>query len=92
MRLSELAGKEMVDVQSGSRIGVLGGADLEICEETGRVYAIVIEQGGGFSFGKKRESAVIPWEAIVKVGPELIILDSEQTSGQRRAGALGTPD
>lgn len=91
MRLSDLAGKEMVDVRTGSRVGVLGGADLEICEETGRVHAIVIEQGG-FSFGKKRESSVIPWEAIVKIGPDMIILDSEQAGGQRRAAAFGTTD
>ncbi|KEO82987.1 YlmC/YmxH family sporulation protein [Tumebacillus flagellatus] len=76
MRLSELAGKEMIDMQTGTKIGALSGADLRIDEETGRIDSILLSAGGSL-FGKRREETVIPWEAIVKVGPDMIILDSE---------------
>ncbi len=37
MRLSELSGKEIVDVKRAERLGILGQADLEINEHTGQV-------------------------------------------------------
>ncbi|MFD2171297.1 YlmC/YmxH family sporulation protein [Tumebacillus lipolyticus] len=77
MKLSELAGKELIDVRSGTRVGLLGSADLFIDEESGVIHSIVITQGG-FSFGKKRDQAVIPWAAIHKIGPDMILLDSAQ--------------
>lgn len=83
MRLSELAGKEMIDVSTGTRNGVLGGADLWIDEETGRIDAILLTQSG-FSFVKKREETVIPWAAILRVGPDMIILDSPQEDARER--------
>lgn len=92
MRLSEIAGKEMVDVSTGTRIGALGGADLVIDEETGQIDSILISSGG-FSFGKKRADAVIPWGAIVKIGPDMILLDSEAAGmPNRQQTALGTRD
>ncbi|ASS75591.1 hypothetical protein CIG75_11740 [Tumebacillus algifaecis] len=90
MRLSDLAGKELIDVRSGTRIGLLGSADLYIDEESGSIDSIVITQGG-FSFGKKKEHTVIPWAAIHKIGPDMILLDSSQ---EARYGsvAFGTRD
>ena len=37
MRLSELSGKEIVDVKKAERLGVLGHTDLEINEQTGQI-------------------------------------------------------
>ena len=92
MRLSELAGKELVDVSSGTRIGALGAADLIIDEETGQIDSILLSSGG-LSFGKKRMDAVIPWASIVKVGPDMILLNSEaETLINRPQTATGTRD
>ncbi|MBL0388967.1 YlmC/YmxH family sporulation protein [Tumebacillus sp. ITR2] len=85
MRLSELAGKEMIDMQSGTKIGSLGGADLWVDEETGRIDSILLVPAGFFS--KRREETVIPWDAIVKIGPDMIILDSESTPRVTRHNA-----
>lgn len=89
MRLSELAGKEMIDVRTGTRVGVLGGADLTIDEESGRIDSILLV-ASGFSFGKRREEAVIPWGAIVKIGPDMILLDSEEEAGRSKRPVPGT--
>ena len=92
MRLSEMAGKEMVDVSTGTRIGVLGGADLVIDEETGQIDSILMS-ASGFSFGKKRADAVSPWGAILKIGPDMILLDSDAAGLHNRPQtATGTRD
>ncbi len=42
MRLSELSGKEIVDLKKAERLGVLGQTDLEIDETTGHIKAFII--------------------------------------------------
>ena len=42
MRLSELSGKEIVDVKKAERFGVLGQTDFEINEGTGQIQALLI--------------------------------------------------
>lgn len=86
MRLSELAGKELVDVQTGTKIGQLGGADLWIEEETGRIDSILLSTSG-LRLGKRREETIIPWAQIVKVGPDMIILNSDDAPRVTRTRA-----
>lgn len=45
MRLSELSGKEIVDLKKAERLGVLGQTDLEFNEKTGQIYELVIPTG-----------------------------------------------
>lgn len=42
MRLSELSGKEIVDMKRAERLGILGQTDLEINERTGQIQALLI--------------------------------------------------
>ena len=42
MRFSELAGKELVDVREGVRLGELGDADLVFEADTGYVRSVVV--------------------------------------------------
>lgn len=41
MRLSELSGKEIIDLDHGERMGMLGGSDLLIDETTGSIESII---------------------------------------------------
>lgn len=52
LRLSELGGKEIVDVKKAERLGVLGQTDLEINEQTGQIVALIIPTGKWFQFRK----------------------------------------
>jgi len=91
MRLSDLAGKDMIDVTTGTRMGVLGSADLLIDEETGKIDSILLSSGG-FAF-KRRDEMVIPWAAIQKIGPDMILLNRGEENGFRGASsAFGTRD
>jgi YlmC/YmxH family sporulation protein len=80
MRLSDLGGKEIIGLDNGERIGVVGDADLEINPATGEITSIILPGGNLFRFGKRREEIVIPWDAIVKVGPDMMIIQMNKES------------
>jgi YlmC/YmxH family sporulation protein len=73
MKLSELVGKEIINLADGKRLGVVTDTDLVIDSQTGKIDSIVLPKRG--SFNKKRNSFVIPWGAIKRVGEEIIIVD-----------------
>lgn len=77
MRLSELSGKEIVDVNQAVRLGVLGQTDLEINEKNGQIEAMLIPTLKWF--GMKRQSGEIrvEWTQIKKIGNDMMIIDME---------------
>lgn len=72
LRYSDLAGKEIIDIDAGLRLGVVNDTDLVIDSEAGRVVAIIIPARG--SWWNRRELE-IPWHGIKKIGVDLIIVD-----------------
>lgn len=74
MRLSEISGKEIIGLDNGERLGVIGDSDLEIHSETGKINAIILPGTSFFGLGKKREEMVIPWEAVVTIGEDMVII------------------
>ncbi len=72
MRYSDLAGKEIIAVDEGIRLGFVDRTDLIINTRTGTVDSIVIPYGRRFWRSK---TVVIPWRGITKIGRDLIIVD-----------------
>ncbi len=56
MRLSELSGKEVVDIEKAEKMGALGYMDLEINEKDGQIQTLIIPVGkwGGFKRNHKK--------------------------------------
>lgn len=75
MKLSELSGKEIVDVKRAERLGVLGQTDLEINEQTGQIEALLIPSLKWFGFRKQGTDVRVPWRHIKKIGNDMIIID-----------------
>ncbi|AGK53101.1 YlmC/YmxH family sporulation protein [Bacillus sp. 1NLA3E] len=75
MKLSELSGKEIVDVKRAERLGVLGQTDLEINEQTGQIEALLIPNLKWFGFRKQGTEVRVPWRHIKKIGNDMIIID-----------------
>ncbi|GGJ56326.1 YlmC/YmxH family sporulation protein [Anoxybacillus voinovskiensis] len=75
VRLSELSGKEIVDVRRAERLGVLGQTDLEVNEQTGHIQALLIPTGKWFGFRKEGNEIRIPWKYIRKIGEDMVIID-----------------
>lgn len=78
MRFSELGGKEIVDLNNGSRLGTAGQTDLVIDTNTGTIQAIILPGATLFGFNRKREGMTIPWQSIRTVGAEMIIIDVKE--------------
>ncbi len=73
VRISEFQVKDVVSVSDGRKLGNI--TDIEINLDSGRIEAIVIGGGGkllGF-FGKDEE-VVVPWNNIVKIGEDVILV------------------
>lgn len=82
MRLSELGGKEIIGLDTGERMGVISDSDLVINPENGNIQSMILPGVSFFGFGKKREDIVIPWDAIVKIGPDMVIIQLNQQENQ----------
>jgi YlmC/YmxH family sporulation protein len=83
MRFSEFSGKEMIDLDNGEKMGVLGHSDLLIHPESGEIDAIILPETSLFGFGKKKDEILIPWNAIRKIGPEMIIVELRERGRAR---------
>lgn len=81
MRFSHFSGKEIIDINSGERLGVIGQSDLLIDPYTGQIESILLPIGRFFS--KHKEEIVIPWRAVRKIGSEMVIVQLRERSGLR---------
>lgn len=73
MRLSDLQNKDVVDVDSGQRIGSI--IDVEISKDTGNIIKIIIYEKKGFINMLKGDSEVeIKWNQIRKIGADVILV------------------
>lgn len=77
MRLSELGEKEVVNLNSGGRLGVLADSDLIIDEDSGKIISLLVPDRR-FTlklFGVEKNSMDIPWDSIRKIGYDMIIVE-----------------
>lgn len=78
MRLSDLLGKEVINLLDGSRLGVVADSDLVIDNASGQIESIILPNRGGLKgFLGDRQELVIPWEAVRRIGSEVIIVELE---------------
>lgn len=78
MNLSELAGKEIVNLVNGERLGVIGECDIIIEETTGKILALSIpKERGFFNIKRDRGDLEIPWKNIKTIGNDMIIVEYE---------------
>lgn len=77
LRLSELSGKEIVDVNRAERLGVLGQTDLEINVQSGQIEALLIPTLKWFGMKKQGGEIRVEWKQIKKIGNDMLIIDME---------------
>jgi YlmC/YmxH family sporulation protein len=95
VRISDLQSKDVVNVGDGKRLGTIG--DLDVDPDSGLIRAIIIPVSGRF-FGVVGggQDYIIPWNQIVKIGSDVILVDLRpvhetsyylpQDSGKRTTG------
>lgn len=76
-RSSDFRQKEVINVSDGRRLGFV--SDVEIDLEQGKVEAIVLPGVGKlFGFFGKDSEFIIPWDKIVKIGEDIILVDLDE--------------
>ncbi|WP_138414745.1 YlmC/YmxH family sporulation protein [Aquibacillus sediminis] len=76
MRYKDLSGKEIVNVKSGTRLGVLGQTDLELNEKTGQIESFIVPNYSWFGMKREGDSTRINWKDIKTIGDDMIIIES----------------
>ncbi|ACL76406.1 YlmC/YmxH family sporulation protein [Ruminiclostridium cellulolyticum] len=77
-RASSLKDKEVINVSDGTRLGMV--SDVEINLNDGRIEGIVVPiQGKWFGLFGKDNEYIIPWESIIKVGDEIILVEMSES-------------
>ncbi len=79
MRIYDFRQKEVINLADGARLGYV--FDAEIDPVNGRISALIIPGQGKVLgiFGKDNEF-VIPWEAIRKIGDDIVLIDTDCTA------------
>jgi len=76
MRLSELSGKEVINIGDGARLGIIEECEITFEMKSGRIQALMLPaRSGFFNFFSDNKTSTIPWQAIKRIGDEVIIVD-----------------
>jgi YlmC/YmxH family sporulation protein len=79
--MAELAGKEIVNIYDGARLGVVGESDITIDIDSGSVESIIVPlRSNLINFWVDKQNLIIPWQAVKKIGAEVIIVELDQTN------------
>jgi len=78
VKISELQTKDVVSITDGKRLGQIGDLDIDL--ENGMIRAIIVPGQGRFlgMFGGGQDF-VIPWNQIVKIGADVVLVELRGT-------------
>ncbi len=79
LKTSDLRSREVINIQDGRRLGLINDLDVDL--EKGRIRALIVPGSGKLFgvFGGERDY-VIPWENIVKIGIDTILVELPEYS------------
>lgn len=67
--------KEVVNICDGKKLGCVAEIEFNVCD--GKLTAIIVPIEGGFLGLGGKERIVIPWEKIVRIGEDVILVNGE---------------
>ncbi len=76
-RFSDLQCKEVVNVRTGSRLGYVCDAELQVPE--GRIVALIVP-GRARYFGVfgREDDYILPWECVSRIGEDIILVEGDR--------------
>ncbi|KNF08874.1 putative sporulation protein YlmC/YmxH family [Gottschalkia purinilytica] len=84
MKLSDLGGKEIVNLNNGGRLGIIGDSDLLIDKKSGKILALLVPDKNQFRFFGDRDEVEIPWNSVKKIGNDMMIIEIEEEDAGKR--------
>ncbi len=74
LRTSDLQMLDVVNVADGRRLGTVRDLDIDVASGTIRALLVPLPGSGFLSLGRRNEIAV-PWDKVVKIGIDCILVD-----------------
>ena len=88
MKFSELQCKEVICVGSGQRLGFV--SDIRVDVPEGKVCAIVVPCPGRLlPVPGRHEDYIIPWSRILRMGPDIVLVDIKPDECRFQRGKPG---
>ncbi|NLJ77326.1 MAG: YlmC/YmxH family sporulation protein [Peptococcaceae bacterium] len=83
VKISDLRSREIINVVDGRRLGLIKDIDIDL--EQGRITAIILPGVSSkfLGFLGKEEEIIVPWEKIVKIGADVILVEVSSFSEPR---------
>lgn len=79
-RITELSCKEVINICDGTRYGAVN--DVEVDCTCGKIISLIVHgRSGFFSAFSKCNDIIIPWDAIKRIGDDIILVDFEPGIG-----------
>jgi YlmC/YmxH family sporulation protein len=76
VRISEMAGKEVINLGDGARLGIVGECELTFDSRSGMIVGLILPKRRSLlNFLGDNQSVTIPWKAIKRIGDEIVIVD-----------------
>ncbi len=76
MEMSSLKDRVIININNGEKLGILGYCDLKIDEKEGKIISLLIpKRKFKMFFPSDSDYIEIPWEAIVKIGMDTIMVN-----------------
>ncbi|ELK45061.1 YlmC/YmxH family sporulation protein [Halobacillus sp. ACCC02827] len=80
MKITELQMKDVIAMETGERLGYI--SDLDIDTQRGRLKGLVLTlKGKAMGLFGKEEELVIPWDQIVNIGADVILVKKSAYKG-----------
>ena len=74
MRLSEIQNKEVINLNTGMKIGNI--IDIKINSESGKIESLILERKKFSSIFNSNDEIEIYWTQINKIGEDVILVES----------------
>lgn len=75
MRLSELKNKEIIDVDTGMRLGRIGECEVAFDATSGKLCELLIcDESKSFSWFGKTEMKRIGWQRICRISEDFVLV------------------
>lgn len=81
IKTSDLRMLDVVNITDGRRLGSVYDLDIDI--ETGAILALILPGEGGFLGFGRGPDVEIPWNRIVRIGVDVILVDMPGTRPNR---------
>ncbi len=74
IKISDLRARDVINILDGKKLGNIIDIDLDL--ENGKVLALVLPgRNRGFSIFSKREDIIVPWEKIIRIGKDVVLVE-----------------